>query len=67
MEEIISLALNYGLIPAMFVGLMIYVLKDSKKRETKYQETNEKLASALEIVKKIHEDIKDMKEEKKRS
>ncbi|MCL2587466.1 MAG: BhlA/UviB family holin-like peptide [Firmicutes bacterium] len=66
MEEIISLALNYGLIPTMFVGLMVFVLKDSKRREMKYQQTNEKLASALEIVKQIHEDIKDMREKKKR-
>ena len=71
-EDILAMAINHGLIAAMFVGLMVFVLKDGKKRETKYQQTIEKLANALEIVEVIQEtivevknDIKDMKEKRR--
>ena len=65
-EEILAIAFGYGLIPAMFVGLLVYVLRDGKRREEKYQQTNEKLADALEIVQVIHEDVKELKKKAKR-
>jgi len=65
-EEILAIAFGYGLIPAMFVGLLVYVLRDGKRREEKYQQTNEKLADALEIVQVIHEDVKDLKKKVRR-
>ena len=65
-EEILAVAFSYGIVPAMFVGLLVFVLKDSKRREAKYQETNEKLANALEIVEAIHEEIKEMRKEQKK-
>ena len=62
-EEILSLALGNGLWAALFVGLMVYFLRDSSKREKKYQDTIEYLASTLESVEEIKADIKDIKEE----
>jgi len=60
-DNILSLAINNGLWAALFVGLMIYILRDSDKREKKYQQTIEELAGALQIVREIKEDIKEMK------
>ena len=60
-DNILSLAINYGIWAALFVSLMIYVLRDSKKRECKYQETIDKLADSLKIVEDIQEDITEIK------
>jgi len=57
-EEIGAMALNYGLIPALFVTLLIYVLKDTKERETKYQDMLDKMHDALKIVDEIEKNIK---------
>ena len=35
-EEIFNLALNNGLWAVLFLMLLVYVLKDSKSRESKY-------------------------------
>ena len=55
MEEIFAIAINHGLVAAMFVGLVIFVLKETKKREEKYQQTIEKLADTLRSVEVIEE------------
>ena len=62
-EEIFALAVNHGLMATMFVGLMIYVLKDGRKREKKYQDTIEKLAESLKIVNEIQETTKELKKD----
>ncbi|MCL2755929.1 MAG: BhlA/UviB family holin-like peptide [Firmicutes bacterium] len=62
-EEIISIAINHGLMTALFVGLMVYVLKDGRKREKKYQDTIEKLAESLKIVHEIQETTKELKKD----
>jgi len=65
---IYELALNNGLWAALFVGLMIYILRDTAKREKKYQEMHEEnqiiikdLSQSLSVVKKIKEDITEIK------
>ena len=37
-EEIFTQALGNGLLAALFVALLIYVLRDTAKREKKYQQ-----------------------------
>ncbi|MBQ3047950.1 MAG: bacteriocin, partial [Clostridia bacterium] len=37
-KEILELALTNGIWSALFVGLLIFQLKDSAKREKKYQD-----------------------------
>ncbi|MCL2569803.1 MAG: BhlA/UviB family holin-like peptide [Firmicutes bacterium] len=61
-DNIISLAINNGLWATLFVGLMIYILRDGDKREKKYQETIEKLADSLQIVKDIQDTTKGLQE-----
>ncbi len=61
-EEIFNLALTNGLWSAMFLGLLIYQLKDSSKREKKYQETIEKLNKHLDAVSEIKEEVKEIRQ-----
>ena len=71
-ESVFNAALNNGLWAALFVALMVYVLRDTAKRERKYQhlhEENQKiireLAENLRIVNDIKKDISDIKGELK--
>jgi len=60
-EQIFNLAISNGLFAVLFLGLLIYQLKDSRTREQKYQSTIEKLGDSLEIVKQVKEDVEDIK------
>lgn len=60
-EEILNLALSNGIWSALFVGLFIYQLKDSTKREKKYQDTIQELSCHLGIVKDIKEEVREVK------
>lgn len=60
-DSIIGIAINYGLMSALFVGLMVYVLKDGRKREKKYQDTIDDLADCLKVVDEIRKDVADIK------
>ncbi|MDE6473547.1 MAG: hypothetical protein K2L70_00400 [Clostridia bacterium] len=59
-DEILQLAISDGLWALLFCVLLIYELKDSRARETKYQNTISSLAKDLEYMKDIDEDIEDM-------
>lgn len=61
-EQIINLAISNGLFAVMFLGLLVYQLKDSKSRENRYQQTIASLGDALEIVKQVKEDVEEIKE-----
>lgn len=61
LQKIMELALTNGLWSALFVGLLVYELKDSSRREKKYQETIQKLNSHLEIVNDIKEEVKELR------
>ena len=60
-EQIVNLAISNGLFAVLFLGLLVYQLKDSKTRESKYQETIARLGDALEIVKSVKEDVEEIK------
>lgn len=74
-EQILSMAVNNGLLPALFVALLIYVLRDTAKREEKYQKIEEesrtiianlteglKVVSELKIItEEIHKDVTELK------
>lgn len=45
----------------LFVSLLVYVMRDSKAREKKYQDTIDKLVDKLSIVDAIKGDIEDLK------
>ena len=56
-QEIVNLAISNGLFAVLFMGLLIYQLKDSRTRENKYQETIESLGKALMMIEEIKEDV----------
>lgn len=61
-EQIFNLAISNGLFAVLFLGLLIYQLRDSRSREKRYQETIVKLGTALEIVQSVKHDVEDIKE-----
>lgn len=56
-QEVFNLAINNGLWAVLFLGLLVYQLKDSRVREEKYQKTIENLNSSLTMVNKINKDV----------
>lgn len=60
-EEVFNLALNNGLWAVLFLGLLIYQLKDSKSREDKYQNTIKKLADSLAVIENVQKDVRKIK------
>ena len=60
-NEIVNLAIKNGLWAVLFLGLFIFVIRDSTNREKKYQQTIKDLTSHLGIVKEIKEDVDDIK------
>ncbi len=61
-QEIFNLAVNNGLWAVLFLVLLFYVLRDSRLREKKYQDTIEKLGKTMECIEDIKEDVEDIKE-----
>ena len=69
-EDILNIVISNGIFATLFVGLLLYLLKDSSKREDKYTNTinslNENLNNALDIGEKVDEvktGVLDIKEE----
>ena len=61
-EKIFNLALQNGLWAVLFLGLLIYVLNDSRKREKKYQDTIQDLTKNLGIVQIIKMEVQEIKD-----
>ncbi len=61
-EKVINLAIGNGLWAVLFLMLLVFVLKDSKTREQKYQDTIQNLGNALQVVHDVKEDVEDIKE-----
>ena len=62
MSEIVNLAITNGLWAALFVGLMIYILKDARVREAKYVKVIADLTNNMKLINEIKNDVKDIKE-----
>ncbi|MBO5224216.1 MAG: bacteriocin [Clostridia bacterium] len=60
-EEIIKLAVSNGIFAVLFCTLLVYQLKDSAKREQKYQQTIEGLVEKFDIMYEIKEDNEQIK------
>lgn len=59
-DNILSAVINYGLMSALFVALLVWVLRDSKAREVKYQDMVNKLHDALAVVHDIQNVTKEI-------
>ena len=60
-QEIMSVVISNGIFAILFVLLFFYQLRDSKKREEKYQQTIEELSKSLGVVHEIKEDVENLK------
>lgn len=61
MDELMQLAVGQGLGYALFVFLLIYVLKTTGEREQRYQDLLDTLADKFNVVEDIKEDVKEIK------
>ena len=57
-EQIMEAAAANGIWALLFLGLLVYQLKDSKKREEKYTATITSLTEGLSALEGIKQDIK---------
>ena len=62
-EKIFNLAIGNGIWAVLFLVLLFFQLKDSKRREEKYQRTIEALGTSLKVVTEIKEDVEEIKVE----
>lgn len=60
-NDIFNLAISNGIFACLFVALLVFTLKDSRKRETKYQEVIDVLSTKLNTVDEIKQDVSDIK------
>lgn len=60
-KEIISIIISNGVFAILFVMLFMYQLKDSAKREVKYQQTIENLTNHLKVVEDVQKDVYEIK------
>ena len=60
-QDILNIIISNGIFAILFVSLLFIQIKDSKKREEKYQDAIKRLSHHLDIVEDIKEDIKEMK------
>lgn len=62
-EKIFNLAISNGIWAVLFLVLLFFQLKDSNRREEKYQRTIEALGASLKVVTEIKEDVEEIKVE----
>lgn len=61
-NEILSIVVSNGIFAILFVWLFWYQLRDSAKREQKYQDTIGQLTYHLKILEDVKQDISDIKD-----
>ena len=61
MDELMQLAAGQGLGYALFVFLLIYVLKTTGDREKRYQDLLDTLGGKFGVVEDIKEDVREIK------
>ena len=60
-QEIVSVVISNGIFAVLFVLLFVYQLKDSKRREQKYQDTIDELSKHIGVVHEIKQDVEELK------
>ncbi len=61
-NDVISIVVSNGVFAILFVWLFLYMLKDSKTREEKYQQTIETLTTHLQTLEDVREDLTEIKD-----
>lgn len=65
-ESVIDTVVANGAWAVLFCLLLIFELKDSRKREEKYQETIFTLGEDLGVVREVADDVKEIKRDLRR-
>lgn len=65
-ESVIDTVVANGAWAVLFCLLLIFELKDSRKREEKYQETILTLGEDLGVVREVADDVKEIKRDLRR-
>lgn len=65
-ESVIDTVVANGAWAVLFCLLLIFELKDSRKREEKYQETLFTLGEDLGVVREVADDVKEIKRDLRR-
>lgn len=60
MDDIVSLIIAEGLWAALFCGLLVYELRDSRRRESRYCSTIKTLADRLGTVNEVKTDTTEL-------
>lgn len=61
-NEIISIVVSNGIFAILFVWLFLYMLKDSRNRESKYQQTIQELTTHLKVLEDVKDDLTEIKD-----
>jgi len=61
-NDILSIVVSNGIFAILFVWLFWYQLRDSAKREDRYQDTISELTKHLQILDDVKQDLTDIKE-----
>ncbi len=61
MDQIVSMVIADGVWAALFCCLLVYVLRDSRKRETRYTQTRRALSERLGVVNAVKSDTEEIK------
>ena len=61
-SDVFNIAITNGIFACLFVALLVYTLKDSRKRESKYQNIIDSLSSRLNTVDEIKNDVAEIKD-----
>ncbi len=62
-DELFNLAVSNGIFAVMFLCLLVYQLKDSSKREKKYQDTLDKLSNGINHLSNVEGELKFVRED----
>ena len=60
-SELIKIVVSNGIFAVLFVYLLLYILKDSQKRENAYRKTIDDLAQHLSAIEDVKEEIEEIK------
>jgi hypothetical protein len=60
-NKVLEVAAANGIWALLFVGLLIFELQDSRKREGKYQETISALTKDLDALQDVETEVKEIK------
>ena len=61
-NEMLSTVVSNGIFAVLFVWLFFYQMRDSSKREEKYQQTIETLTNNLSTLEDVKQELLDIKE-----